>query len=72
MLIKTNGEFKHVDAWDAADLLADNEILMRGIEEDAKNAIRVLGTANASYRKIVWKRNDQHITPYTDWILIIK
>ena len=72
MIIITKDEHKHVDAWDLADLLKDNEILLRGIEDDAKNAVRVLGTANVTYRKVVWRRNEKHITPYTDYILTLK
>ena len=56
---------------DICQTLKNNQILLRGQQQDAEKAISVLGTANASFETVTWKRTIDQVKPYVDYIVTV-
>ena len=56
---------------DLCQTLNKSQFLLRGQKQDAEKAISVLGTANASFETVTWKRTIDQVKPYVDYIVTV-
>ena len=70
--IEETEDYYVFDKNDLSELLASNEFIQRGKKSDAEKIIEVLGTANASFEEVIWKRKEDQLKPYVDFIITIK
>ena len=62
-------EYKEFD--DLSQTMHPFQFIQRGKKSDAERVIQVLGTANASFEPVEWKRKEDQLKPYVDFIISI-
>ena len=65
-------EWETEDVDDLSQIMTNNQFIQRGKKSDAERIIEVLGTANASFEEVIWKRKEEQEKPYKDFIITIK